>query len=123
MDYRACRWPGNFSPDDVAAYFTKLNRPGPVEQGATLITFSHFLPRIDLLPQNIPEIRKVLYPVLGSTRLEQQVRALRPKIHVYGHSHVHRQLQIDGITYVNNAVGYPQETWSGARRLLCIHST
>jgi predicted phosphodiesterase len=53
--------------------------------------------------------------------LEQQIRLLRSDIHVYGHSHVNRRIEIGGITYINNAFGYPSETRIAAKRLLCIH--
>lgn len=122
MDFHACRWPAHFQMQDVAAYFQALNRPPPPHSG-TLISFSHFLPRIDLMPTYIPRAKRVLYPVLGSMRLEEQLRALKSRIHVYGHSHVNRQIAIDDVTYINNAFGYPDETRISAKELLCIHST
>ncbi|HKX31126.1 MAG TPA: metallophosphoesterase [Blastocatellia bacterium] len=121
MDYRACRWPDGFEESQVATYFESLNNPNPGVVGGTCITFSHFLPRIDLMPEYIPKEKRILYPVLGSARLDEKIRALKPKIHVYGHSHVNRRIQIDGITYVNNAFGYPRETSITSKQLLCIH--
>jgi predicted phosphodiesterase len=120
-DYRACRWPPGFTPVEVCAHFLRLNEPQLALRNQTLISFSHFLPRIDLMPPYIPPDKQVLYPVLGSVGLEQQLRRLLPDIHVYGHSHVNRRLGIEGITYVNNAFGYPNETRIAAKRLLCIH--
>jgi predicted phosphodiesterase len=122
MDYRACRWPAHFEMRDVAAHFQALNRLPPWHDG-TLISFSHFLPRIDVMPSYIPGAKRFLYPVLGSARLEEQVRALQSRIHVYGHSHVNRRIDIDNVTYINNAFGYPEETRIAAKRLLCIYST
>jgi Icc-related predicted phosphoesterase len=74
-----------------------------------------------VMPAYIPAERRMLYPVLGSTRIEDQIRVLQPDIHVYGHSHVNRRVRLDGIDYVNNALGYPQETRIAARELVCIH--
>ena len=88
----------------------------------TVISFSHFLPRIDLMPSYIPKKHRILYPVLGSTIIEDQVRQLAPTIHVYGHSHVNRDIEIDGIQYINNAFGYPKETRIAAKELLCIYA-
>jgi len=122
MDFRACRWPAHFEMRDVAAHFQALNPPPPEHEGM-LISFSHFLPRIDLMPPYIPRARRMLYPVLGSARLEEQVRALGSRIHVYGHSHVNRQVALDDVVYINNAFGYPDETRIAAKELLCIHST
>ena len=121
MDYHACRWPGHFTMPDIAEYFLQLNTDALDTANDTVISFSHFLPRIDLMPSYIPEKRRILYPILGSSRLEAQVRRLKPAIHVYGHSHVNRSVTIDGISYINNAFGYPQEITTTAKRLMCIH--
>jgi predicted phosphodiesterase len=121
MDYRACRWPKGCGERDVAAHFAKLNE-GPLPSSTDkVITYSHFLPRIDLMPPGIPAAARVLYPILGSSQLDRQVRALGASMHVYGHSHVNRQLKIDGVSYINNAFGYPNETAITSKRLMCIH--
>jgi Icc-related predicted phosphoesterase len=120
MDYHACRWPEAFGAEEAAAHFTRLN-PRVCSRGARkVITFSHFLPRIDLVPAFVSARNRRLDPVLGSTRLERQLRELNSSIHVYGHSHINRSASIDGVTYVNNAFGYPGEGRICARRLLCI---
>jgi predicted phosphodiesterase len=123
MDFHACRWPAHFQMRDVAAHFQALNPTSPPVHEGMLISFSHFLPRIDLMPPYIPRARRMLYPVLGSAGLEEQLRALKTRIHVYGHSHVNRQVAIDDVVYINNAFGYPDETRISAKELLCIHST
>lgn len=123
MDFHACRWPPHFQMRDVAAHFQTLNPTPPTVHEGMLISFSHFLPRIDLMPAYIPPARRMLYPVLGSARLEEQLRALKSRIHVYGHSHVNRHIAIDDVVYINNAFGYPDETRISAKELLCIHST
>src|SRR5262245_39202108 len=117
MDYRACRWPGGYTEKDVAAHFAAFNDKHVSVVGDKTITYSHFLPRIDLMPEVIPRAHKLLYPILGSTRLELQLRRLNPSIHVYGHSHVNRHVEIDGISYINNAFGYPGETLITSKRL------
>lgn len=120
MDFRACRWPAGFSAGDVTAYLTAFNERCSIAGATSVITFSHFLPRIDLMPRGVPDATRQLYPVLGTTLLEQQLRALSSQIHVYGHSHLNRRVTIDGVTYVNNAFGYPCESHIAAKRLLCI---
>lgn len=119
MDYRACRWPNTYKMEDVATYFEKLNSSPQLNKEILVITFSHFLPRIDVLPTFS---RKFLNPVLGATRIDQQLRKVNSKIHIYGHSHINRQTLIDGVTYVNNALGYPHENLITSRQLLCVHS-
>jgi predicted phosphodiesterase len=121
MDYRACRWPSGFTEKDVAAYFGAFNNKQVNLAGGKVITYSHFLPRIDLMPGFIPNAKKLLYPVMGSSQLDLQLRQFNPNIHVYGHSHVNRQVSIDGVSYINNAFGYPSETGITAKRLMCIH--
>ena len=120
-DYRACRWPSGFTEEHIASHFASLNDKQTRLAGSTVITYSHFLPRLDLMPEFNPSVRKFLYPVMGSAKLELQLRKHNPDIHVYGHSHVNRQVKIDGVSYINNAFGYPSETMIAARRLMCIH--
>ncbi|OGB26465.1 MAG: metallophosphoesterase [Burkholderiales bacterium RIFCSPLOWO2_02_FULL_57_36] len=123
MDYRACRWPDHFSPSDITAHFLQLNESALDIRNHTVISFSHFLPRIDLMPSFIPQDKRFIYPVLGTNLLEVQIRRLKPDIHVYGHSHVNRRVHIDGISYINNAFAYPRETRIAAKKLVCIHET
>lgn len=56
--------------------------------------------------------------MLGSARLEEQLHRLAPDIHAYGHRHINRSVRIDGIRYINNALGYPQESAIAARWLI-----
>lgn len=120
MDYHACRWPAGFEAEDVAAHFTRLNREVVAAGARKIITFSHFLPRIDLVPSYVASRHRLLDPVLGSTRLERQLRAIGSSIHVYGHSHINRRVNFDGVTYINNALGYPGEERITQRQLQCI---
>ena len=121
MDFRACRWPSGYTEKDVAAHFAAFNDKQVSLAEDKVITYSHFLPRIDLMPGFMPCASKLLYPVLGSAGLDRQLRNLHADIHVYGHSHVNRHVKIDGVSYINNAFGYPSETWITSKRLMCIH--
>ena len=73
------------------------------------------------LPRTKSRMPGMLDPVLGSTLVEDQLRKLGSSIHVYGHIHVNRQVTIDGVSYVNNAFGYPHEMCNTAKRLKCIY--
>lgn len=121
MDFYTCRWPSGFQAREITAYLTSLNDELVETNGEKVITFSHFLPRIDIMPGFIAGKNRLLYPVLGATRLDAQLRRLNSSMHVYGHSHVNRCVEIDGVSYINNAFGYPQETKIASKRLLCIH--
>ncbi len=124
IDFRACNWEG-MSDEQVANHLLQLNEPNVQAASAAqgqpvVVSFSHFLPRIDVMPSYIPARYRTLYPVLGSERIDEQVRMLDAGIHVYGHSHVNRQVYLDGRRYVNNALGGPSETRICKRELLCL---
>jgi predicted phosphodiesterase len=121
MDFRACRWPEEYGATEVTDYFLKQNVSIIEETERTIISFSHFLPRIDVMPKFIPVNRRFIYPVLGTSRLDKQIRQLKSKIHIYEHSHVNQTISLDGTTYINNAFGYPQEERISAKNLLCIY--
>ena len=121
MDYRACRWPRQLSPREVTQHFLTFNDGFLDVTNEAVISFSHFMPRLDLMPAFIPAHRKMLYPVLGSTGLEDQIRRPKPAIHVYGHHHLNRNCTLDGVQYINNAFGYPHETTITAKQLKCIY--
>lgn len=120
-DFRACSWPPEYDEASVTKLFLNMNAGRLETSNRVLISFSHFLPRIDLMPFYIPASFRYLYPVLGSTRLGDQVDALQPDIHVYGHSHVNRQVRIGRTKYINNAFGYPSEKRIANKELLCIY--
>jgi predicted phosphodiesterase len=123
MDFHACRWPAGIEAYDVALALDRRNDANVRVERQTVISFSHFLPRIDIMPEYIPQHHRRLYPVLGTVRLERRIRQLGSTIHVYGHSHLNRTVAIDGVTYVNNAFGYPWETTIAAKELRCIHGS
>ena len=121
MDYRNCRWPGPLTPRDVTERFVRLNEPWLETRNDRVISFSHFLPRIDVMPDRVPAEVRALYAVLGTVSLDAQIKRLRSALHVYGHSHLNRRTTLDNIVYVNNAFGYPAEERIAAKRLLCIY--
>ena len=118
IDYRACRWPDGFDVREITAYFLGLNQRALATTNARVISFSHFMPRADLLP--MIEGRLVLHPVLGTAALDEQIRRLGSELHVYGHSHVNRRQTRDGVTYVNNAYGYPSESRYTSKQLVQV---
>jgi len=119
-DFTMCQWPDGFDPGAITEYFTALNTPHLTIDSKKIVTFSHFLPRIDLIPGFVPKRVKALFPVMGTSVLEEQIRILKPVVHIYGHSHFNRDVRRRGIRYVNNAFGYPQETRITRKELLCL---
>jgi Icc-related predicted phosphoesterase len=47
--------------------------------------------------------------VAGCASLEDQIRQLQSRIHVFGHSHISCDRVIDGVRYVQNPLRYPRE--------------
>ena len=121
IDFGACKWPEGFDESKITKHFLSLNQPYLEIHNQFVITVSHFLPRIEVMPAFIPPKKRFIYPVLGSLQLDEQVRQLKPHIHIYGHSHVNTKIKIDGITYINNAFGYPSESHITRKYLLPVY--
>eukprot|EP00913_Durusdinium_trenchii_P000936 g865.t1 len=86
-DFMLCKWPPGLTPlagsDSIATFFDQLNdqRTAAVnqERPAAVISFSHFLPRAELLPEKrflyFPPIAKAV----GSLLLGERVKRLSPE--------------------------------------------
>ncbi len=109
VDFRRCKWPESLNTEEkITQYFLAKNTL-PTRSDQVVVSFSHFLPRIDVMPSFIPAERRQIYPVLGSEKLDRWVRDSGSRLHVYGHSHVNRDVTIEGVRYINNAFAYPNE--------------
>lgn len=106
-DFQFCRWPREIRHE--VEYILSLNLPNLKSYDAPVISFSHFLPRAELLPPAGLLRFKGLPRVAGTALLEKQIRALKSITHVFGHSHINRDCVIEGIRYVQNALSYPRE--------------
>jgi len=146
-DYRRTAWPSPLSSlDDSAANFIDglndviLDFPDiddADDEGATLLTFSHFLPRVELLPEKRYLSLPTLPSCVGSAFLEERLRRSRRRslseradgsgggairhLHAFGHSHLAWDLTLDGVRYVHVPLAYPRE-WEQRRRSLEIGS-
>lgn len=121
MDYYACKWPQGYNEKVITEYFLEMNEPNLGIKNEMVISFSHFLPRIDVMPVFIPPSKRELYPVLGSDLLDRQVSRLGANIHVFGHSHVNINVVKENVLYINNAYGYPHEFGINAKSLRCVY--
>lgn len=114
-DFHTCKWPEGLSPADasLAEHFDRLNgelpERGRREECRVVLSFSHFLPR----PELLPEKRFLFYPNLpkasGSRPLGTRVQELQPHCHIFGHSHYGWDAEVEGIRYLQAAVAYPRE--------------
>ena len=119
QDFKRCKWSVNLA--ELTNYFLKMNEAHLCNSSSAIISFSHFLPDPSLIPVNVPKIVRSLLPVFGAHKLGEQVTKLKPDLHIYGHSHLNRSLYIDGINFINNAFGYPQESHICRKRLLSVY--
>eukprot|EP00808_Paulinella_micropora_P013457 g61778.t1 len=102
----ACIWPAGLSNQDLSGFWLALNEKmiqaaeSRTDNPPVCISFSHFLPRADLYYG-----RQDLLRVMGAPQLDAQIRRLRSRVHVYGHSHLQGDLCIEGVRYVQHALG------------------
>lgn len=122
-DFTYCLWPDPMDERSITDFFLSLNKSRLHVENSLIISFSHFLPRIDILPSFIPPERRILYPVFGSLLLDEQVKTLKSDIHVYGHHHLNLRKKIGNTRYINNAYGYPHEDIIAKKELVCIYES
>lgn len=106
-DFHLCKWPDTGQP--LPDFFLRLNEPHLKSYKQPVITFSHFIPRAELLPPK--EYLRItwLANVSICAALDDQIRQLESRVHVCGHTHTSFDRVIDDVRYVQNAVRYPKE--------------
>jgi hypothetical protein len=87
----------------------RIHRSPIVQKGDTVVSLSHFLPRQELCPEKRFLLEPLLTKVVGSDILEEQVRRLMPHLHLFGHTHIPMDLDIEGIRYLQWPLGYSRE--------------
>lgn len=90
---------------------------GRQQRGEGVISFSHFLPRIELMPEKRFLYLPTLSKAVGSGYLKKRVEQLEPDLHVFGHTHFGWDSTIDGVRYVQTSLCYPQERQQRARSI------
>lgn len=114
-----CRWPDHVTRPDE--FFAALNEPHLRSYDAPVVSFSHFVPRAEL----VPDVRwlgfKGLPLVAGSPLIDAQVRRLGATTHVFGHSHILEDRVIDGVRYVQNWLRPLHPGGNPHAPLKCIH--
>lgn len=124
-DFIHTRWPSELDMPP-AHWFAEVNEPFLLQEYQDpVISFSHFLPRQDLIFHKavaesmrmarhfdpLPEFN--FSRVAGSTRIDEQLRRLGSTVHIYGHQHRNRLRKVDGVTYFSHCMGYPKERQRG----------
>jgi len=122
-DFVACKWPPGLPAQDVARVLDARNeaewqRAGcdvaamvraARGAGEPVVSFSHFLPRLELCPEKRFLFFPNLVKAVGSRWLGARVAALAPDLHVFGHTHFGCDATLDGVRYVQASLSYPQE--------------
>jgi len=103
-----CKWPMHY--DSVWEFMTGLNesriqiaqKHAPPSGLGDVITFSHFLPRKELPLPGVHEMAKAS----GCLKVEEQLRRVGSRMHIFGHTHINTQNEYEGVVYMQNAMGY-----------------
>jgi len=101
-----CKWPID-KDEQVWKFFATMNESHlNLPYHGTVLTFSHILPRRDL-----PYWTHIYHQAkfIGCTDIDDQLRKINSKVHVYGRSHRRFGREIDGVIYVNMPLGKEDE--------------
>jgi len=94
-----------------------LKRPRG-ERENPVISFSHFLPHVELMPEKRFLFQPNLTQIVGSNFVRDRVRQLEPDLHIFGHTHFPWDMRLaDGVRYRSWPLGTPEEQ---ARRIASI---
>lgn len=120
MDRVRIRWPQEM--EQPAKFLLSQNDIESVAGfSGTIVSFSHFLPRQDLIFSNPEERARFGFQggdrvprfnfsrVAGSKGIEAQIRAIGSAIHIHGHQHRNRNRMVAGVRYLSHCLGYPSE--------------
>ena len=92
---------------ELSAYFASTN---DIERANTpLVTFSHYAPRYECVPEKRFLLEPCLAKVSGSDHLGELVLRLKPDVHVFGHTHIPIDIDLEGTYYVQWPLGSPRE--------------
>jgi len=106
-DFHFCKSPEDAAP--LSDYFLGLNEPNLKSYDAPVISFSHFIPRADLLPPKEYLRISWLGKVSVCAALDNQIRQLNSSVHICGHTHTTFDRVVDDVRYVQKSVKYPKE--------------
>lgn len=92
--------------EDLSSLETRFIGSPLAQEEDTILSFSHFLPRLELCIEKQFLTEPGLAKVIGSDVLETQVRRLRPTLHLFGHTHIPIDLELEGQRYIQWPLGY-----------------
>lgn len=123
-DFKWCAWPEEVAPvacgwnslgsdsQHLAEAFAALNEEAwlpaitaELHSDDTIISMSHFVPRLELVPEKRFLVSPELPKVVGSEPLERQIREIKSQFHIFGHTHLPVDLGIEGVRYLQWSLG------------------
>jgi len=141
MDNKMCQWPQLPGGQSKSRYFAQMNEPYVQRTyDAPVITFSHMLPRRELIGATEEDMKHVsrervksgcaqlntnccklqggakgfnFARVAGCHILDKQIRKIGSALHIYGHQHRNRDRVIESVRYVSHCLGKPAEQKEG----------
>lgn len=137
MDNHMCKWSSALGGLTKSRFFAAMNdKHVNRHYDAPVITFSHMVPRRDLIkggPEDMAHVNcerhrnglgdapkfSGMMPGFNFTRyagsaiIDHQARKVGSQIHVYGHQHRNRDRVIDGIQYISHCLGNVKEQKEG----------
>ena len=93
----------------VVTLKSKIDALRAKHPSAPLITFSHFVPKIDLTPEKRYLFWANLAKATGSIYLGKRIDELQPTCHCFGHTHFGWDMVLDGVRYLQAPLSYPDE--------------
>eukprot|EP00930_Biecheleria_cincta_P072010 TRINITY_DN59452_c0_g1_i1.p1 TRINITY_DN59452_c0_g1~~TRINITY_DN59452_c0_g1_i1.p1 ORF type:complete len:876 (+),score=154.69 TRINITY_DN59452_c0_g1_i1:26-2629(+) len=105
-----CKWPMPYH--DVWKWFMQLNGHGinkvieaqhKNSERGDVISFSHFLPRYTLPFPTVMDMVKAS----GCKEIDKQIRDVKSRVHIFGHSHRNINADIEGIKYIQYSLNDP----------------
>ena len=133
-DFRRCAWPAEAiggrvagaSPrphglgdgDRALSRFYAASNPRLGDVGDALLTFSHFSPRRECVPEKRFLLEPGLAKTCGSDDLGKLVEDLAPAAHVSGHTHIPIDFDADGTYFLQWPLGSPREQRRQCHRVL-----
>ncbi|CAK0840162.1 unnamed protein product [Prorocentrum cordatum] len=84
-------------------------KEAPGKRRRPILSFSHFLPRIELHPEKRFSMQPNLAKLIGSNWIRARVEQLRPDVHIFGHTHYCWDMRLDGTRYRSWPLGMPME--------------
>lgn len=114
-DTHLVNWPSDIKASEFFLSLSDKQQNISLTPSNLTISFSHFLPRQELMYVYGQKIHTDRSPefnfssVAGSSKIDTLLRNIGSSLHLYGHHHRNQIQNIQGVTYISCCLGYPFE--------------